>query len=319
MKHMFIDGNSLGFAAQAMPKLQSGGVQTQAVFGFLRSLRLVQDENPDAQLTVFWDGKSWRYEHYPEYKAGRDKDPKASEEREQYKRQRPIIGRMVSLLGVKQSMASNMEADDLIALACMDLKPHERATVVSGDRDLLQLVSPQVDWLNPIRLPGGKTPRLLRVNNDSFAEDTEYESAADFVKGKAMLGDASDNMPGIAGIGAKAAPLVVKHWPNLSEMVADIRMRGDAAIPPFLSRYKKKLKDFAASEEAQRAFMLNYRLMRLSRSYMPEPVNLTITNPPSFAADGFRQQCKELGFVSILKDFDGWTRPFNRFAEEEAA
>lgn len=282
----------------------------------------MQYDNLTTQPIVFWDGKSWRYDHFPLYKDGREKDPKQAAEREQYKRQRPIIARMVASLGVMQRMANNMEADDLIAKATWDLKRHERATVVSGDRDLLQLVGPQVDWYNPIRLPGNRTPRFIRVNEESFAEDLGYESPADFVKGKAMMGDASDNLAGIAGIGEKAAPLVVKTWPNLSHMVDDIRMRGDAAIPAHLSRYKKKLKDFAASDEAQRKFLLNFRLMRLTASFIPETDGLRVTHMP-FAPNAFRQHCMDNGFVSILKDFEGWTRPFaerwNHETETDAA
>ncbi|MDX5412859.1 MAG: hypothetical protein LPK02_07405 [Rhodobacterales bacterium] len=315
--YLLIDGNSLGFAAQAMPKLVNAGKQTQAIFGFLRSLRVLCEENPASHPIVFWDGRSWRYEHYPEYKAGRDKDPKQAAEREQYKRQRPIISRMVAALGVEQRMAANMEADDLIAKACWELNLHDRATVVSGDRDLLQLVNHRVDWYNPIRLPGNKTPRFIRVNDESFAEDVGYETPVDYVKGKAMLGDASDNLPGIEGIGEKAAPMVVKTWPDLSRMIDDIRMRGDAAIPDHLSRYKKKLKTFAASEEAQRKFLLNFRLMRLTKSFIPTPVDLTITRIP-FAPVAFKRHCMEQGFVSILKDYDAWTRPFAEHWENAA-
>lgn len=315
---LLVDGNSLGFAAQAMKKLTSNGMEVQAIYGMLRSIRVLQDENPGAEITVYWDGKSWRYDHFPEYKAGRDDDPKQAAERAAYKKQRPYISRALAALGVAQEMALNMEADDLIALRTETLPKHQKATVVSGDRDLIQLVGPNIDWLNPIRMPGKRLPKLLRVTNDSFAEDTEYENAAAYVKGKAFLGDTSDNLKGIDGIGAKAAPLVVKTWPDVRHMIQDIRMRGDAAIPPYLSRYKKKLKTFAASEEAQRRFLRNYRLMRLSSSFIPKPEGHKRTDLP-FAPNAFREFCKELGFVSILRDFDDWTRPFAEIAGKAAA
>lgn len=307
---LLIDGNSLGFAAQSSPKLHMNGVQTQAVFGVLRSVRLLCDENPNAKPIVFWDGRSWRYDHFAAYKDGREKDPKAAEERKHYKLQRPVISKALSSLGVEQQMAKNMEADDLIAFASQSMHPHLKATIVSGDRDLLQLVKENVDWLNPIRLPGGKLPKLLRVTHETFAEDTGYESASDFVKGKAFLGDASDNLRGVDGIGAKSAPMVVKTWPDIRNLIEDVRIRGDAAIPTSLSRYKKKIKDFAASKEAQSNFLMNFKLMRLTKQFIPDPVDWRSTKR-DFSPEDFKAICQELGFVSILKDFEGWTRPFS--------
>lgn len=307
---ILIDGNSLGFAAQSGPQLQMNGKPTQAIFGVMRSVRLLCDENPNAKPVVFWDGRSWRYDHFTAYKDGREKDPKAAAARAEYKAQRPTIGKALTLLGVEQQMAFNMEADDLIALVSRELPSSVKATIVSGDRDLLQLVKENVDWLNPIRLPGGKLPKLLRVTHETFAEDTGYENASDFVKGKAFLGDASDNLVGVDGIGAKSAPMVVKTWPDVRDLINDITLRGDAAIPAPLSRYKKKLKDFAASQEAQRRFLMNFKLMRLTPQFIPDPVKWVTVNKP-FDPKEFRVLCQELGFVSIMKDFDNWTRVFS--------
>lgn len=313
---LLIDGNSIGFAAQSSNKLHMNGKETQAIFGVIRTVRLLCDENPGAKPIVFWDGKSWRYDHFPEYKDGREKDPKAAAERQSYKAQRPMIGRALASLGVEQHMAMNMEADDLIALFTHTMLDHQKATVVSGDRDLLQLVKPNVDWLNPVRLPGGKLPKLLRVTDETFAEDTEYENAAAFVKGKAFLGDKSDNLDGVEGIGKKSAPMVVKTWPDVRDLISDVRLRGDAAIPASLSRYKKKLKTFAASEEAQRQFLRNYKLMRLTPQFIPKPEGFKAMNT-SFNPEKFKAVCQELGFVSILKDFEGWTRVFSERSEQE--
>lgn len=319
MKYLLIDGNSIGFAAQSMPKLHDAeGNETQAMFGFLRTLRNLMSDDPEAKPIVFWDGRSWRYEHFAEYKDGRQSTEAQVKERESYTKQRPSISRILKFLGVEQHIAFNMEADDLIAL--MTEKPDTAChyTIVSGDRDLLQLVKPGVDWLNPIRLPGGKTPKLLRVTDESFEEDTEYANADKFVLGKALLGDKSDNLDGIEGIGKKAAPLVVSLFPSLRSMIDDIKLRGDAAIPKELSRYKKKLKDFVASEEAQRRLARNFRLMRLTSKWIPEPLDMRVTRMP-FDGEAFKNECKKFGFVSILRDFDGWTAPFNSADEVKAA
>lgn len=316
---LLIDGNSLGFAAQAMKKLHHNGQEIQAVFGIMRSLRVLLDEHEGAYPTVFWDGKSWRYDHFAAYKDGRDNDPKQAAERKAYKSQRPIIARFLNTLGIRQVMARNMEADDLIALESLKIAETGRhCTAVSGDRDLLQLVKPGVDWYNPIRLPGGRLPTMLRVNYETFAEDTGYDSPVSFVKGKALLGDKSDNLEGVAGIGKKAAPLVVRAWPDMRDLIQDVRMRGDAAIPAELSRYKKKLKDFASDETAQRRFIRNYQLMRLTPSFIPAVEGLRETHMP-YARNHLEMLCKEYGFVSILRDLDNWARPFAERHETAAA
>lgn len=308
--YLLIDGNSLGFAAQAMKKLHHDGQEIQAVFGILRSLRVLCDEHEGAEPIVFWDGRSWRYDQFAAYKGTRDDDPKQAAERKAYKAQRPIIARFLNTLGIRQVMARNMEADDLIALRSLQIaRAGRHCTVVSGDRDLLQLVMSGVDWYNPIRLPGGKLPKMLRVTHETFEEDTGYESPVAFVKGKALLGDTSDNLDGIAGIGKKAAPLVVRAWPDMRDLIQDVRLRGDAAIPAELSRYKKKLKDFAADETAQRRFIRNYQLMRLTTSFIPTPDGLREMHTP-YARNHFETLCKEYGFVSILRDLDNWARPF---------
>lgn len=316
--YLFIDGNSVGFAAQGSKKLHHRGQETQAIYGFIRKLRVMLSSNPGAQPIVFWDGRSWRHNAYEGYKDGREKDPKQKAEREEFKRQRPRIAAMVQSLGVTQEMAVNLEADDLIARRCWNLPSDKTAKIISGDRDLIQLVAPNICWSNPNMGPNGKPPKLLLVTHESFAEDVEYEDPTSYVKGKAFLGDNSDNIKGVEGIGEKAAPLVVKTWPDLSEMVDDINLRSDAAIPKSLSRYKKKLKTFASSKVAQRDFLKAFRMMRLTPKYIPEPDRHRVVQT-AFNAASFRKHCEECGFVSIVTDFDGWTEPFQDLSRKLAA
>lgn len=310
-KFLLVDGNSIGFAAQSSTKLSSAGNATQAIFGVLRTLRVLVSENPGAELIVYWDGKSWRKEQCEAYKANREDTEKQRSEREEYRAQRPIIARALHSLGVRQRVASNMEADDLIAMDTWALGAQHRATIVSGDRDLLQLVTPQVDWLNPIKLPGGKSPKLLRVDAEYFADLTGYETPQAFVQGKALLGDASDNLKGVDGIGEKAAPLVVKHWGTVGACVKDLRENGEAAIPKPLSRYRKKLLALADPENREQLerYKLNIRMMWLSPRTLP-PVEGEKDIAPIFDAEAFTDICLELGFVSITRDFEKWTRPF---------
>lgn len=315
---LLLDANSIGFAAQSMNKLTANGQETQAIYGFLRSIRVMCDENPTAEPIVFWDGRSWRYQNFDAYKDGREKDPKQAAERQKYKDQKPDIVRAMAALGIEQRLADNMEADDLIAMYSWDVHPHMHATIVSGDRDLVQLVKDNVDWLNPRRKEGDRLPKLLRVTTASFEEDTGYATPERFVSGKALLGDVSDNLAGVPGIGKKAAPLVVAAWPNIADMIKDVRLRKAAAIPPELSRFRQKIIDFASSEESQRNYLRNYQLMRLAPNFIPVPEGLKIVKQP-YRPEVFKDICKRLGFVSILRDFDNWTRPFREREEQEKA
>lgn len=317
MKHiLLIDGNSIGFAAQSSAKLSAGGMPTQAIFGVLRTIRSMLDDYTTATPIVFWDGRSWRYDHFADYKAGRDDDPKAAAERAEYRKQKPMIVRALVTLGVRQRLVENLEADDVIALTVARLAGKVPATIVSGDRDLLQLVGPNVDWLNPIRLPGGREPTLKRVCEHDFAEQTGYEDAWAFVQGKALLGDKSDNLDGIDGIGKMSAPLVVHHWGSVANAIKDLRARGADAVPAHLSRFRKRLLTFAGDVDAIARFKRNVALMHLDPARFPDAQKARSIDG-CFDADAFAQICEELSFASILRD-GRWTTPFERVASNKS-
>ncbi|OAB55683.1 hypothetical protein AY600_02065 [Phormidium willei BDU 130791] len=302
---LLIDGNSVGFAAHASPRLHAAGMETQAVFGFMRTMRVLATTFRGAKPIVFWDGKSWRKEVSADYKANRDDNPKMKKQRDAYKAQRPHISRGLQKLGVTQMMAMNMEADDLIAITVRRFKGKRRMVVISADKDLLQLVDRGVDWYDPIK--------ENRVTHGDFAEYTGYANPQQFVQGKALHGDPSDNLKGVGGIGEKAAPLLLQEFGTVRDFIKRFREEGESCIPDSLSRYRSKLIKFANNEDGGcDRFKENFRLMCLlsPETFGPKPEKLTRQQQP-FDAEGFEDFCAELAFNSILKSFNDWTAPFN--------
>ena len=299
---VLIDANAIGFAAHNSAKLKAGDLQTQAVFGFLRTLRAMSVQFFDAKLTVLWDGRSWRKDVYEGYKASRDATVKMAAMRDDYKVQRPYISRAVRALGVTQIMALNLEADDLAAILTKFYAEQSQSVIlITGDKDWLQLVRPGVIWHDPIR--------KWSCNHRIFREFTGYENGEKFLQAKALQGDSSDEIPGVGGIGEKAAAAIIGHYGSVEAMFEDLGYAD--AVPAPLKGWKKKVLTFAADgSEGRRNFERNMRLMTLlDTSVFPKPENMTVTRTP-FDREAFVDVCAELAFTTIIKDVDSWEKRF---------
>ena len=304
-----IDGNSIGFAAQSSPKLTVGDREVQALFGFLKSTRVILSTYRDRSPVVLWDGKSWRFEHFAGYKAKRSEDPKAVKEKEVYKTMKPFIARALKSLGVPQVMALNYEADDLAGLMTVKARGRgDTVVLISGDKDWLQLVEPGVLWHDTIR------DRQVSFRN--FHTTTGYVDGRAFAQGKALMGDTSDCIPGVGGIGEKAAPILLEKFGSIEKFWEAYEQPG-FELPEELARYRKKLADFV--QEGKSKFAFNMLLMDLKTDQRPAPVKMTLTKG-AYDPAAFTALCDEFAFHSILRDFDNWTRPFAaRFATEKEA
>lgn len=206
-KLVLIDGHSiLNRAFYGIPDLtNSAGLHTNAVYGFLNILfKILEEENPD-YLTVAFDVKAptFRHEIYKEYKGTRK--PMPDELREQV----PVMKEVLSAMGIKTMEQPGLEADDILGtLAKRAEKQGMAVSLVSGDRDLLQIATEQIK----IRIPktrGGKTEI-----EDYYAADVEtaYQvNPVQFIDLKALMGDTADNIPGVPKVGEKTATdLMVK-------------------------------------------------------------------------------------------------------------
>ncbi len=211
-KLLLIDGNSLVHRAfHALPHLStSSGQPTNAVYGLAQMLLvLLQEQDPDDVVVAFdAPGKTFRHEMYEQYKADRPPTP------DELKAQWPYIHKLICALGLTEVEKEGYEADDLIGTLVEKAREEGlEVTVLSGDKDLLQLVQSNVEVLITAR--GIKETKQY----DSEAFEEEYEIRPDqFVDMKALTGDTSDNIPGIRGIGPKTAASLLTEYPSLEDI-----------------------------------------------------------------------------------------------------
>lgn len=212
-KIVLIDGHSiLNRAFYGLPDLTNAeGLHTNAIYGFLTIMfKLLEEEKPE-YLTVAFDvhAPTFRHKMYAEYKGTRK--PMADELRQQV----PVIKEVLHAMGVKTIECVGLEADDLIGtLSNRCENEGMEVTVISGDRDLLQLATEHVK----IRIP--KTKQGKTEIEDYYAKDVEerYQvTPKEFIDLKALMGDTADNIPGVPSIGEKTATKIITQYHSIEE------------------------------------------------------------------------------------------------------
>lgn len=213
MKNLYlVDASNMFFRAFfAIPPLTNDkGMPTNALYGFLSmSLKLIRDVKPD-YLVYCFDRKepSFREEIYSDYKANREEMP------DNLQPQIPYLKKLTEALGIKMLEAPGFEADDVIGtLAMMGVKNHVNVVIVSGDKDFAQLVRPGVTLYD--------TMKDLRTDVDGVKEKfgIRPDQMIDYL---AMVGDSSDNVPGVRGIGPKGAQKLLHDFENLEKIYDNI-------------------------------------------------------------------------------------------------
>lgn len=294
-----IDGNSVGHAAHRATKLNSGTLQTQAVYGFIRTMRDMKVAHPDFTPLVLWDGKAqWRFDLHPAYKSNRDNDPKKVAEREHYVAQRPYIARCLEHMGIRQMTAMTHEADDMAGYMVDKFMATQGNEIIlsTGDKDWIQLVRPGVTWMD--HRDDDKVVTLANI-----FDKTGYPSPYAFLEGKCLQGDSSDVIPGVGGIGEKGAPDFIAEFGSVRKFWQ--RCDSGEFVP------KKKAHINLASPEGRAAFKRNFRLMQLLKVTQPNQKDVQVT-PGKFDAEKFAEVCEELAFVSILRNLDHFLQPFKK-------
>ncbi len=227
---LLIDATGLVFRAyySISPEMTTpDGTPINAVFGLARMmLKVFRDVPATASAIVFDAGRrTFRNDLYAEYKAQRPEPPEQL---------RPQFGLSVELARATQApvfIQEGFEADDIIAtLARQALKADHSVTILTGDRDILQLLGPHCELLIP-----GRRGELTRHNLETF--EAKYGFPIDrFVDFKALMGDPSDNIPGVRGIGEKGATKLVSTYGKLEQIYGNI----DAVKP---ESTRRKLRD----------------------------------------------------------------------------
>lgn len=217
-KLVLIDGHSiLNRAFFGIPDLtNSEGLHTNAVYGFLNILFKILDEERPEYLTVAFDvnAPTFRHEMYADYKGTRK--PMAQELREQV----PLMKEMLLAMGVPVIEKAGYEADDLLGTIAKRAEAQGiDVSIVSGDRDLLQLVSERIQ----VRIP--KTKKGGTEVEDYFAAQVQEKyqvTPQEFIDVKALMGDTSDNVPGVPGIGEKTAVKIIAQYGSIENAYAHI-------------------------------------------------------------------------------------------------
>ena len=217
-KVILVDGNNLMFRSYYATAYtgnimrNSKGVPTNALYGFVGMMnKIISEEKPQYIAVAFDIGKNFRKQKYETYKEGRQATP------DDLKIQMPVARDILNAMGIKYFELEPYEADDIIGtLAKMcDQDPEYDGTIISSDKDLLQLLSPVVD----MKLL--KQKDYIRYNPKSFKEDWGIDPIR-IIDYKALAGDASDNIPGVKGIGDKTALTLLKEYESIENLYEHI-------------------------------------------------------------------------------------------------
>lgn len=285
-KIVLIDGHSiLNRAFYGVPDLtNSEGLHTNAVYGFLNILFKILDEEKAEYLAVAFDLKAptFRHKMYAEYKGTRKPMP------EELHQQVPVMKEVLSAMGIPLLMLEGYEADDLLGTVAKRMEREGlEVSVVSGDRDLLQLATDRIK----IRIP--KTKRTGTEIEDYNAADVveKYQvTPLQIIDLKALMGDSSDNIPGIPGVGEKTATKLIVEYGSIENAYAHVE-----EIKP--NKAKESLRD-------------HYDLAQMSKELATIQTDSPIEFHLQEAQIGnlYTEQafalCKRLEFKQILSRFD---------------
>ncbi|WP_175639886.1 DNA polymerase I [Metabacillus schmidteae] len=279
-KLVLIDGNSIAYRAFfALPLLNNDkGVHTNAIYGFTMILmKILEDEKPTHMLVAFDAGKTtFRHKTFQEYKGGRQKTPPELSE------QFPFIRELLDAYQVSRYELENYEADDIIGtLSRQAEKDGYEVKVISGDKDLTQLVTDKI------------TVDITKkgiTDVDSYTPDFVQEkyglTPEQIIDMKGLMGDTSDNIPGVPGVGEKTAIKLLTEFNTLENVLASIEKVGG-----------KKLKE--KLEENREQAIMSKKLATIDCE-APLTIALDEVHYEGFDSKKVTELFKELGFNSLL-------------------
>lgn len=289
-KLLLIDGHSiLNRAFYGLPDLTNAeGRHTGAVYGFLTILyRFIEEEQPDA-LAVAFDvhAPTFRHAFYPEYKGKRKPMP------EELREQVPLLKEVLDAMGIFRMEQAGLEADDLLGTAA---RRSEAAgwlvTIVSGDRDLLQVATDRIIIAQPKTVRGTTTVERFDAKGVEAAYGVSGER---FIDLKALMGDASDNIPGLPKVGEKTAKDLMAQFGS-----------GDAVFEHAQEITKKALKETVLN--GRDIYELSRRLATIDQD---APFSFAVEKtliPEGDATAYFRPEAcallRRLGFVRLLERY----------------
>lgn len=216
-KIFLVDGTGLIFRGYYSlihrPMYTSKGKNTSAIFGFMKMfIKMLKDYKPDVVIFAYdVSRKTFRTEIYPEYKANRDDTP------EELKPQIGDIIELTKMMGLPVYAQKGYEADDIIGTLSVQLKADNHITILTGDKDLFQLVDDKVRVLAMVK--GLSEVRYLNRDGVKELKGVYPEQIPDYL---ALVGDSSDNIPGVRGIGPKGATTLLNLYEDLDDIYLHI-------------------------------------------------------------------------------------------------
>ena len=281
-KVILVDGNNLLFRSFYATSysgniMRNGkGFPTNALYGFINMMnKIIKEESPNYILVAFDKGKTFRHDKYDDYKAGRQAMP------EELKLQFPKAKEVLDTMGIKHFEIDNYEADDIIGTLAKIVDEEDQfiATIVSSDKDLLQLISDEV------------IVKLLKQSGHITMDKEEFRKTykVDPIKMidlKSLMGDPSDHIPGVKGIGEKTAINLLEKYGSLDGVYENLE-----DISP-----KTREKLITDKENA-------YMSYDLATIYREVPIDFTLEDCKYNGYDfqKFKSILEELEFHSLLR------------------
>ena len=217
-KVVLVDGNNLLFRSYYATAYtgnimrNSEGFPTNGLYGFVNMInKIIAEEKPKYMMVAFDIGKTFRHEKYDRYKDGRKETP------DDLKIQFPIAKEILTAMGIKYLECEGYEADDIIGTISLwcDKDPKYEALIVSSDKDLLQLISDETT----VKLL--KTKDHIMMDKNAFFDTYGFDPIK-MIDLKALMGDSSDNIPGVKGIGEKGAIKLLKEYGSIDGIYENI-------------------------------------------------------------------------------------------------
>ena len=226
-KIVLVDGNNLLFRSYYATAYTGNimrnkeGFPTNGIYGFVNMInKIISEEKPEYMMVAFDIGKTFRHEKYERYKDGRRETP------DDLKVQFPVAKKILTAMGIKYLECAGYEADDIIGTISLwcEKDPEYEALIVSSDKDLLQLISDET------------VVKLLKTKDYIWMDKKTFNATYGFdpihmIDLKALMGDASDNIPGVKGIGEKGAIKLVSEYKTIDNIYENIdKIKGATQI-----------------------------------------------------------------------------------------
>jgi len=308
---IIFDGNNIVFRVVTILDLTNdAGISVSVPFGVIRSIRSVMGTFKPKEVIVVWDGgrNPHRIRIHPEYKI--TKKRKRTKERlhiHDISGGIKITQELLGCLGVPQMEIENNEADDIIANLAIKLHmgDADRIIIVSTDKDFFQLIDRQISVYNPINAT------LICLDNfEKYSGGLTTPKL--YLEFHILLGDESDNIPGITGIGKKTAKDLILQFGTIQNAVDSVASN--------LSKFNKRVLNIL-TDESKKQLTINRKLIdlrrfveRVSSFDNMKSMHVKLDGNVNSDYEKFRNMISspELDFKSIIKDFNYWVMPFRK-------